>query len=266
MRQLPCDAVDARVRRERDEARVRLRMVADVASDGRAAECSRSARSPTIAASPGSVDSATSAAAVGRRRRRDRPARGIDRSSPRHCSSATGCERTTRIVLQRRSARARRGGGGSGSTSRATIESGRLVEQVVRLVDRPGERALDRQHAVRRPRPRPSPRSRPRTCPRRRARTQTGRAARPPRRCGRRRRPRMRRKSSPAQGHVEAATRAVRLGGPLVLGALPRDRLARSCRARLLRRGGRRRHVLGGGSVHAVQSKVSPGERQQRLP
>ena len=168
---------------------------------------------------------------LARPRRRPRPSStsrwrtfGIDRSSSRHCSSATGCELDDADVLQLDGSRAdevvadrdRRLG---------DDRDGRLVEQVVRLVDRPGERALDRQHAVRHLARRPSPRSPPRTCPRRRARSRTGTAARPPRRCVRRRRPRMRPRSSPAERHVEAAACAVRLGGPLVLGPLPGNRL-----------------------------------------
>ena len=73
-------------------------------------------------------------------------AHGIPATSARHWSSATGCERITRISSS-----------GTSPTRDEAVPDAQcrlghdrervLVEQVVRLGDRAGERALDRQHA-----------------------------------------------------------------------------------------------------------------------
>ena len=210
--------------------------------------CSRRARSPTIAASPGSLRLGDLGGGLGGRRRGDRLharqraqqlAALLERDRVR-LDDADVLERERLARDEVVPDRDRRLG---------DDRDRRLVEQVVRLVHGPGERALDRQHAVRHLALDRRLGSRPRTCPRRRARTRTGRAAQRPRRCARRRRPRMRPRSSPAERHVEATLRAVCSCGPLVLGALARDRPVAAAEIGL-------GVGLGRGSVHAVQSKV----------
>ena len=210
-----------------------------------------------IAACAGSLDSATSARGGSRRRRDDRRA-GIDGEQLAALLERDRVRVDDADVLEReRLARdevvpdRERGLGDD--------RERRLVEQVVRLVHRTGERALDRQHAVRHLARSPSPGSRRRTCPRRRARTRTGIAAQRPPRCARRRRPRMRPRSSPAERHVEATLRAVCPCGPFVLGALAQNRPLTAAEIGL-------GVGLGRGSVHAVQSKVMQRDRQARRP
>ena len=148
--------------------------------------CSLAARSLAIATSVGSPRSATCAAASAVVAAAIAVAHGIDASSRRHWSSATGWECTARI-----SSSATSGGPDEAVPDREHGLAGDrergVVEEVVRLGDGPGERALDREDAgvylaLGRGR-----RSRRRSSAGGRARRRPGRGDRTPPRCARRR-------------------------------------------------------------------------------